>query len=85
MVSIVDDRVTVPGRGKGFFSLASVSRPLLGPTQPPVQLVPGTYLVPRSRMSRSYTSSPKRLEACGGRALALMYMYLHGKVKIDIR
>jgi hypothetical protein len=26
---------------KGFFSLASVSRPTLGPTQPPVQWVPG--------------------------------------------
>jgi hypothetical protein len=56
-----------------------VSRPALGPTQPPVQSVPGVlspgvkrgqglmltthpYLVPRSWMSRSYTSSPpKRL------------------------
>jgi len=56
-----------------------VSRPALGPTQPPVQSVPAVlspgvkrgrgvmltthpYLVPRSWMSRSYTSSPpKRL------------------------
>jgi hypothetical protein len=64
-----------------IFPLASVSRPALGPTQPPVQWVPGggvlstvlkrgrgvtltthPHVVPRSRMSRSYTfSPPKRL------------------------
>jgi hypothetical protein len=57
--------------------LTSVSRPALGPTQPPVQWVPRVLspvvkrgrgvtltthpdLVPRSRMSRSYTSSPTK-------------------------
>jgi hypothetical protein len=71
------DRGLFPRRGERIFSLASVSRPALGPTQPPVQRIPGVlspglkrglgvkltthpYLVPRSRMSRSYTSSPKR-------------------------
>jgi hypothetical protein len=56
-----------------IFTLTSVSRPALRPTQPPVQWVPGgpfpgakawlgrdadhsSHLVPRSRMSRSYTS-----------------------------
>jgi hypothetical protein len=31
------DRGWIPGRGKRIFPLASVSRPALGPTQPPVQ------------------------------------------------
>jgi hypothetical protein len=71
--------VRSPKEAKGFFPLASVSRPALGPTQPPVQWVTGVlslglkrgrgvtmtaypHLVPRSIMSRSYTSSlPKRL------------------------
>jgi hypothetical protein len=64
-----------PRQGERIFPLSSVSRPALGPTQPPVQWVPGVlcpgvkcgrgvtltthpHVVPRSRMSRSYTSSP---------------------------
>jgi hypothetical protein len=31
---------SIPGRGKRIFPLASVSRPSLGPTQPPIQQVP---------------------------------------------
>jgi hypothetical protein len=47
--------------------LAFASRPALGPAQPPVQCVPvvkrtHSHLMPRLRMSRSYTSShSKRL------------------------
>jgi hypothetical protein len=76
----LDDRGSIPDGGRGFFFLlALASRPALGPTQFPVQWVPGVlsswvkrgqgvmlpthpHLVPRLRMSRSYTSSPlKRL------------------------
>jgi len=64
-----------------------VSRPALGPTQPPVQWLPGVlspglmrgrdvtltthpHLLPRSWMSRSYTSSlPSASMACTGTAL----------------
>jgi hypothetical protein len=35
------DRGSIPGRVKSIFPLASVSRPALGPTQPPVQWVSG--------------------------------------------
>jgi hypothetical protein len=68
--------VRSPAEAKGFFPLASVSRPALGPTQPPVQWVPEVlspglkcgrgvtltthpHLVPRSRMSRSFTPPPQ--------------------------
>jgi hypothetical protein len=35
------DRGSIPGRGERIFSVASVSKPPLGLTQPPVQWVPG--------------------------------------------
>jgi hypothetical protein len=48
-----DDRSSIPGRGKGFF-LLPLSRPALGPTQPPVQWVPGV-LSPGLKCCRGVT------------------------------
>jgi hypothetical protein len=80
-----------PRQGKRIFPVVSVSRQVLGPTQPSVRWVPGVlspgvkrgrgvtltthpHLVPRSRMSRSYTSSlPSASMACSGTA----FNYLH--------
>jgi hypothetical protein len=73
----LDCRGLIPER-QWSFPLASVSRPAVRPTQPPMQWVRGSFpegktlpeldayhsphLEPRSRMCRSYTSSP--LSAC---------------------
>jgi hypothetical protein len=48
-----------PRQGKRIFPLASVSRPALGPTQPPVQWAPGV-LSPgvKSRPGRDADHSP---------------------------
>jgi hypothetical protein len=86
--SLPGDRGSIPGRGERIFPLASLSRPALGPTQSPVQWIPGVlspglrrgqgvtltthpHLAPRSRLSRSYTSSPPSASvACSGTAFA---------------
>jgi hypothetical protein len=92
----LDDRAIEvnPRQGQRIFPLSSVSRPALGPTQPPVQWVPEVlspglkrgrgvaltthpHLVPRCRMSRSYTPlPPSAFMACSGTALAVVYCKL---------
>jgi hypothetical protein len=82
--------VRSPAEAKRILPIASVSRPAMGPTQPPVQWVPEVlspgvkggrrvtltthpHLVPRSKMSRSYTSSlPAPPYLCCGTALPFL-------------
>jgi hypothetical protein len=47
-------RGKIPGRGERIFSVTSVSRPALGPTQPLVQWVPGV-LSPGLKRGRGVT------------------------------
>jgi hypothetical protein len=58
LVSIVSGRPgdggSIPGRGGRIFPLACVSRPTLGPTQPPVKWVPGV-LSPGLKRGRDVT------------------------------
>jgi hypothetical protein len=81
--------VRLSAEGKNF-PLVSVSRPALGPTQPPIQWVPAVkrgrgmtltthpHLVLRSKMSRSYTSSPPSTSmACSGTAVLYLYVYMY--------
>jgi hypothetical protein len=53
-LTLLDDRDSIPVRDKGYFSLASVSRPALRPTQPPIQWVPGV-LSPGVKFGRDVT------------------------------
>jgi hypothetical protein len=48
------ERGSIPDRGERIFPVASVSRPAQGPTQPPVQWVPGV-LSPELKRGRSVT------------------------------
>jgi hypothetical protein len=82
-------RVWIPAKAKNF-SLTSVSKPATRPTQPPIQWAPGAkggrgvtltahpHLVPRSRMSRRYTSSPAWRQNGGSRTALLSFTLCGG-------
>jgi hypothetical protein len=49
--------VRIPAEAKWIFPLNSVSKPALGPTQPPLQWVPGV-LSPEAKRGRGLTLTP---------------------------
>jgi hypothetical protein len=59
------ERGSISGRGERIFNVASVSRPTLGPSQPPVQWVPGV-LFPgaKARLGRDADQSPPSSAEC---------------------
>jgi hypothetical protein len=57
----LDDRGSIPGRGGMIFPVSSVPRLALGPTQPPVQWVPGV-LSPGLKRGRGVTLTTSRAE-----------------------
>jgi hypothetical protein len=94
----LDDRCSIPGRGKRIFVLALASRPALGPIQPPVQWVPGVLSpgVNRGRGGTLTTHPPSSSDvknelepyllsphAPPGRVVGSLYLYLHqGAVEV---
>jgi hypothetical protein len=55
----LNDRGLTPGRGKeGIFLFITASRPTLGPTQPPIQLLPGIFSPEVKRPGRETDHSP---------------------------
>jgi hypothetical protein len=56
----LDEWSSIPGRGNDdIFLFATASRPALGPTQPPIQWVPGSLTPGAKRPERETDNSPQ--------------------------
>jgi hypothetical protein len=54
----LDDQGSIPGRSEDFFLFTAVSRQALGPTQPPINWVPGALSSGIKRPGREADHSP---------------------------
>ncbi|KDR21663.1 hypothetical protein L798_03788 [Zootermopsis nevadensis] len=54
----LDDQDSNPDWGQRIFPLASANRPVQGPTQPPIQWVPGSFPEGKARLGRGADHSP---------------------------
>jgi hypothetical protein len=74
----LDDRGSIPGRGKRIFPLASVSRPALRPTQPSFQWYRGSFLGGKAWPGwEAYHSHTSSVEVNNEQELCLSWR-LHG-------
>jgi hypothetical protein len=76
----LDSLGSIPDRNKVFL-FSTTSRPALGPTQSPVQLVPGTFSPGVKRSGREADQSlPSSAEVKNGGAIPSFPICLHGVV-----
>jgi hypothetical protein len=57
----LDDRGSIPGRGCDTVLLATASTSALGPTQPPIQWIPGVLSLRIKRPGREADHSPPHI------------------------
>jgi hypothetical protein len=80
------DRGSIPGRGKRIFPLSSMSRPDLGPTQPPVQWVLRVLSPVVKAGGDADQSPPLSVEVMNEQELYLLSaLLLHGSALHHIR
>jgi hypothetical protein len=58
----MDDRGSIPGKGRDFFTFATTPRPALASTQPSIQWVPGALPSGAKRQEREAHHSPSIAE-----------------------
>jgi hypothetical protein len=72
----LDDKGSIPGRGgERIFFFVTVSRPVVRPTKPPIQWVPGTLSLGVKRPGRESDHSPPSITEV--KECLELYLYSH--------